>query len=71
MSLLAFLRVPAVLLNSAAVVATAISMGYYSATLEPHLRMVGTTYFLLFAVYNSNNKDKPPVFERLPIVHCE
>uniref|UniRef100_A0A1B6M1Z0 Major facilitator superfamily (MFS) profile domain-containing protein n=1 Tax=Graphocephala atropunctata TaxID=36148 RepID=A0A1B6M1Z0_9HEMI len=33
-----FLCVPGVLLNSVAVVATAISMGYYSATLEPHLR---------------------------------
>ncbi|XP_046668972.1 MFS-type transporter SLC18B1-like [Homalodisca vitripennis] len=34
-----FLKVPGVLLNSAAVVATTISMGYYSATLEPHLRV--------------------------------
>ncbi|XP_054273005.1 MFS-type transporter SLC18B1-like isoform X2 [Macrosteles quadrilineatus] len=34
-----FLKVPAILLNSAAVVATAISMGFYSATLEPHLRL--------------------------------
>jgi len=34
-----FLKVPAILLNSVAVVATAISMGFYSATLEPHIRL--------------------------------
>ncbi|XP_067014314.2 MFS-type transporter SLC18B1 [Anabrus simplex] len=36
--LMQILRVPAVLLDSFSIMATAISMGFYSATLEPHLR---------------------------------
>lgn len=48
-SILAYIRVPAVLLNSIAVVATAISMGFYSATLEPHLRIVSPILFLCYS----------------------
>ncbi|XP_075235922.1 MFS-type transporter SLC18B1-like isoform X2 [Lycorma delicatula] len=40
-SIFNILRVPAVLLNSVSCVATSISMGYYAATLEPHLRQFG------------------------------
>lgn len=35
------LAVPGVLLDSLVTTATAVSMGFYSATLEPHLRQVG------------------------------
>lgn len=37
-TIFSILKVPAVFLNSVSVVATSISMGYYAATLEPHLR---------------------------------
>lgn len=39
------MSVPTVLINSIATVITATAMGYYSATLEPHIRGV-STYFL-------------------------
>jgi len=47
------MRVPTVLLNSVATVITATAMGYYSATLEPHIRGVST--YLFFITLNDCN----------------
>jgi hypothetical protein len=38
--LLAMFKIPDVGLDSFCIAATAVSMGFYSATLEPHLRKV-------------------------------
>lgn len=51
------MSVPTVLLNSIATVITATAMGYYSATLEPHIRGVSTYIFLKNPKY-CNNKNK-------------
>ncbi|KAK7864826.1 hypothetical protein R5R35_012484 [Gryllus longicercus] len=66
--LLRMLRVPAVLLDTFAIMATAVSMGFCSATLEPHLRpfdlgpvMVG----LVFVVSGGTYAVTAPVVGRL------
>ncbi|KAK3923552.1 MFS-type transporter SLC18B1 [Frankliniella fusca] len=57
-SLLKMLAVPGVLLDSLVTTATAVSMGFYSATLEPHLRqfelsaaLVGVMFIISGGVY--------------------
>lgn len=57
-SLLRMLAVPGVLLDSLVTTATAVSMGFYSATLEPHLRqfdlspaLVGVMFIVSGGVY--------------------
>nr|CAD7405068.1 unnamed protein product [Timema poppensis] len=56
--LMAILSVPAVLLDTFSIMSTAMSMGFYSATLEPHLRqfdlgpvMMGVMFVLSGAMY--------------------
>lgn len=41
------ITVPTVLINSIATVISATAMGYYSATLEPHIRDVSKIYKIL------------------------
>lgn len=57
-SLLKMLAVPGVLLDSLVTTATAVSMGFYSATLEPHLRqfdlspaLVGVMFIISGGIY--------------------
>ena len=50
--LMAMFRIPDVVLDSFCISATAISMGFYSATLEPHLRQVMTVHALCFCFHS-------------------
>ena len=50
--LMAMFRIPDVVLDSFCISATAISMGFYSATLEPHLRQVWTVRPLCFCFHS-------------------
>lgn len=46
------MKVPTVLINSIATVITATAMGYYSATLEPHIRGVSLLRNVKYHFFN-------------------
>jgi len=50
--LMAMFRIPDIVLDSFCISATAISMGFYSATLEPHLRQVRMVRTLCFCFHS-------------------
>lgn len=62
------MSVPTVLINSVATVITATAMGYYSATLEPHIRGVSLSTFIIRVRVGEASKLRKIDFARNTII---